>query len=74
MELRIVKRAEQGPFTIKKQFALALHGVEKIIPYADCKYGVCAGDCIDTLAAAIPKRLASGSNSFLWGEHSKAVR
>ena len=55
MELRIVKRAEQSPFTIKKQFALALHGVEKTISYADCKYCVCAGDCIDTFAAAIPK-------------------
>ena len=55
MELRIVKRAEQSPFTIKEQFALALHGVKKTISYADCKYGVCAGDCIDTFAAAIPK-------------------
>lgn len=74
MELRFVKRAEQSPFTIKKQFALTLHGVEKTISYADCQYGVCTGDCIDTFAAAVPKSLANGTNSFFWGEHRKAVR
>lgn len=55
MEIRIVKRAEQSPFPIKKHFSLAVHGIEKTFSYTDCKYGVCACDCIDTIAAAISK-------------------
>ena len=55
MEIRIVERAEQSPFPIKKQFALAVYGIEKTFSYADCKYGVCTCDCIDTIAAAISK-------------------